>query len=165
MPKTSTQEDRFIKRLDTSLLLPGPNNDYRGPRIAVWFLFAYNVIATGRSLIHIFAADSGAQSIATMNVHVEGGKNIIALLAQYGAEQLLMAFLIWIVLWRYRILVPLAIGEVALEQLARILTGQLKPLETLHTPPGAIGSDILFPIALLMLFLSLIPRAVSHTKD
>ncbi|MBY0357865.1 MAG: hypothetical protein K2W82_07675 [Candidatus Obscuribacterales bacterium] len=147
--------------MNISALLPKPRNNYRGPRFAVWFLLIYNIVATGRSLIHIFAADSGAQSIATMNVQVAGGQNIIALLAQYGDQQLLMAMVIWVVLWRYREFVPLMIAEVTIEQLARILVGHLKPLQTLHTAPGAIGSDILFPVALIMLILSLQIKAES----
>ena len=38
-----------------------------------------------RSGIHMFAPDSGAQSIAGMDVHVTGGLNIIALLALWAA--------------------------------------------------------------------------------
>jgi len=72
-----------------------------------------------------------------------------------------MAVVIWIVLWRYREFVPLMIAEVTLEQLARILVGQMKPLQTVHTAPGAIGSDILLPIALVMLILSLQIKAES----
>lgn len=140
-----------------SLLLPASLNNYGGPKIAVFYLAAYNLAGTVRSLIHIFAPDSGAQSIATMNVQVEGGKNIIGMLAQLGIEQLMMALLIWIVLWRYRVFVPLAIAETAIEQAARIGCGHLKPLETVHTPPGAIGSDIMLPVALIFLFISIIP--------
>ena len=145
-----------MKRLDVALLLPPARNDYSGPRVAVWFLVLANVVGTARSLIHILTADSGAQSIAHMSVHVAGGQNIIALLAQWGGAQLLMALVIWVVLWRYRVLVPLMIGEVALEQLVRIVIGQYKPLLTTGTPPGSYGSWILLPLAVLMLAVALL---------
>lgn len=151
-----------MKRPAFSLLLPACLNNYQGHSIAVCYLVAYNLIGTARSLIHIFAPDSGAQSIATMNIHVDGGNNIIGLLAQLGTEQLMMALVIWIVLLRYRIFIPIMIAETAIEQLARICTGHLKHLETMHTPPGAVGSQILLPIALIFLAISMIPARRSE---
>ncbi|CAF2497937.1 unnamed protein product [Rotaria sp. Silwood2] len=143
-------------RIDFSMLFPAACNNYAGPNIAVWFLIFINTVGTVRSLIHIFFRDSGAQSIATMNLNVSGSKNIVALLGQWGGGQLIMAFIIWIVLWRYREFVPLMIAEIAIEQFIRIAIGRSKPVTTVHTPPGRTGSMILLPIATIMLIISLI---------
>jgi hypothetical protein len=62
---------------------------------------------TGRSLIHLLLPDGGAQSIATINVHVAGGANIVAMFGQWGAIQLLLAGLLWVLLLRWRGLTPL----------------------------------------------------------
>ncbi len=61
---------------DPRLLLPRAADRYVGPAIALWFLAAYNVVGTARSLIHVLAPDSGAQSIATMDTSVAGGPNM-----------------------------------------------------------------------------------------
>jgi hypothetical protein len=122
----------------------------------VGFLAVYNLVGTVRSLIHILAPDSGAQSIATMDTSVAGGPNIIAMLAQWGGAQLLMALFIWIVLWRYRALVPLMIGASMLDNVGRILIGHLKPLVTMGTPPGDL-SWVAAPLCAVFLVAALMP--------
>jgi hypothetical protein len=145
-----------------SLLLPADARRYRGLPAPVWILVLYNVAATARSVIHMLAPDGGAQTIAGLDVRVEGGQNLIALFGQWGVEQLLIALITWIVLWRYRGLVPLMLSVATLDQLLRILVGQLKPIVSASTPPGAIGSWLLLPVILLVTTLSLIPR---HARE
>src|SRR5580693_1006481 len=137
-----------------SRLLPGDPETFRGPTWTAGVLAAVNVIGTARSLIHIAAPDSGAQSIASMDTHVAGGDNIVALLAQWGGGQLLEAGVIWVVLWRYRGLVPLMLGVVTAEQALRVGIGTSKPLVTARTPPGALSWGLL-PAAAVALIASL----------
>ncbi len=141
---------------DPRLLLPRAADRYVGPAIALWFLAAYNVVGTARSLIHVLAPDSGAQSIATMDTSVAGGPNMIALLAQWGGAQLLMAIAIWIVIWRYRGLVPLALLFCAVDNVHRVVIGLAKPLTTVGTPPGSL-SWVVAPLCVVVLLLSLLP--------
>ena len=138
-------------------LLPRDATRFRGPRGPVVFLAAFNVVATARSLIHILAPDSGAQSIASMNTRVAGGRNIVGLLGQWGGGQLLESLLIWGVLGKYRGLVPLMLATITLEQGLRIGIGQLKPLQTEHAPPGALSWGML-PLAAAALAWSVSPR-------
>jgi hypothetical protein len=145
-----------VTRPDVRRLLPRRLDRYTGPRLALWLLAAYNVIGTVRSLIHIVAPDSGASSIAGMDVTVAGGENAIALLAQWGGAQLLMALMIWLVLWRYRGLVPLMVLGSMLDNVLRVAIGLDKPLVTVHTPPGAV-SWILVPALAVLLVVSLMP--------
>jgi hypothetical protein len=147
-----------VKRPSLSLLMPADTASYRGPRFIVYFLAAYNAVGTVRSLIHIGAPDSGAQSIATMDVDAKSGQNVIAMLGQWGGAQLLMAAMIWVVLWRYRGLVPLMIAGVLAEQVLRVVVGEFKPIVSSRTPPGAL-SRIMLPLALVVLVLALIPRS------
>ncbi len=143
-----------------SRLLPGDPETFRGPKWTAGVLAAVNVIGTARSLIHIAAPDSGAQSIASMDTHVKGGKggaggqNIVALLGQWGGAQLLEAGVIWVVLARYRGLVPLMLGVVTAEQALRVGIGRFKPLVTAHTPPGAL-SKVVLPASAVALAMSL----------
>jgi hypothetical protein len=140
-----------------SRLFPGDATTFRGPKWTAVMLAAVNAAGTARSLIHIIAPDSGAQSIASMDTEVTGGKNIVALLGQWGGAQLLEAGLIWVVLWRYRGLVPLMLGVVTAEQALRVGIGRFKPLATAHTPPGAL-SRALLPASAAALAMSLNER-------
>ncbi len=137
-----------------SRLLPGNVTRFGGPGWTAGTLVALNAAGTVRSLIHMLAPDSGAQSIASMDTHVKGGDNIVALLGQWGGAQLLEAGVIWIVLCRYRGLVPLMLGVVTAEQLLRVGIGMAKPLVTVRTPPGAL-SWALLPVAAAALAMSL----------
>ena len=48
---------------------------------------AYLVFITTRSLIHLLLPGGGAQSIASIDVQVAGGSNIVAMFGQWGAIQ------------------------------------------------------------------------------
>jgi predicted signal transduction protein with EAL and GGDEF domain len=128
---------------------------YTGPKVPFYFLILIAVISTVRSLIHIFAADGGAHSIAGISVNVAGGTNIIAMFAQWGASQLILALVYWFVILRYRSLTPLMLAVIVLEQLLRMGAGNLKPLEIAAPPPGALGSQIVLPLAAVALVWSL----------
>jgi hypothetical protein len=141
-----------------SMLVPADTASYRGSRFILYFLAVYNAVGTVRSLIHICAPDSGAASIATMQVEGKSGRNVVAMLGQWGGAQLLMAALIWVVLWRYRGLTPLMVAAVLAEQVLRVVVGELKPIASTRTPPGAL-SRVILPVAFLVLVLALIPRS------
>jgi hypothetical protein len=69
----------------------------------------------------------------------------------WGSSQLLLALLMGVVGLRYRRLIPLVWVLVALEYLGRIVIGQMKPIPTEGTAPGAMGNIPLLVIALVML--------------
>ena len=141
--------------MDCSRLLPRVTEEYTGPRLAYYFLVLVASVSTIRSLIHILSFDGGAYSIARIEVAVEGGPNIIAMFAQWGASQLLLAMAYWLVIVRYRFLVPMALASVVAEQARRIVVGQLKPLQVIAPPPGAVGSLVLLPLSIVVFALSL----------
>ncbi len=152
-----------MKAYSFGQLFPRNTADYFGPRTIVVILVILNLVGTVRSCIHIFAPDSGAESIAGMDVTVDGGSNIIALLAQWGGAQLLESIIIWVVLVRYRGLVPFMMLIVTLEQIFRTLIGDFKPLTSTHTPPGAIATNLLLPICVLAFIASLYVRRQFRT--
>lgn len=144
-------------------LVPQDVTTFRGPGWTAGALAAINAVGTVRSLIHMLAPDSGAQSIASMDTEVTGGGNIVSLLAQWGGAQLLESGVIWIALWRYRGLIPLMLGVVTAEQLLRVAIGTSKPLTTEHKPPGAL-SRVLLPAAAATLAISLTePQAATDS--
>jgi len=141
--------------MDWTRLFPAIDKDYTGAKIPFYFLILIAIVSTIRSLIHVFAPDGGANSIAGIDVAVQGGANIVAIFAQWGALQLLLALFYWLAILRYRFLVPAMLAVIVIEQLFRMGAGQVKPLEIANPPPGAIGSEILLPIAIVAFLWSL----------
>ena len=142
---------------NVSRLLPPDPTNYLGAMIAFWLTALYLVVITVRSCIHLFSADGGAQSIATIDTNVAGGNNIIAVFGQWGATQLLLALLLWVLLLRYRGLLPLVILVLLVEPFFRALAGQLKPIETMGTAPGAALNWFAVPVLAVLLYLALCP--------
>ncbi len=140
-----------------SALLPRSPTRFDGPAAAWWFAAAYLSVLTVRSLIHVFAPDGGAGSIATIDVAVEGGANIVAMFGQWGAIQLLLAGLLWLLLLRYRGFVPLVLLVFLVEPVLREVAGRLKPIETIGTAPGAALNLLVIPVLALTLWWSLCP--------
>jgi len=142
--------------MDWSRLFPKIEKNYTGSKIPFYFLILIASVSTIRGLIHIFAPDGGANSIAGIDVSVQGGVNIVAIFAQWGALQLLLALIYWLAIFRYKFLVPAMLAVVVIEQLIRIGAGLLKPLEIASPPPGAIGSAMLLPITMFVFLWSLV---------
>jgi hypothetical protein len=136
-------------------LLPRADDPYSGSRWSLGFLILVTVMSTARSLIHLLAPDGGAHTIAGITLDVAGGPNIVALFSQWGASQLVLACLQWVVVLRYRFLVPAMLAIIVLEQLLRILAGRLKPLILDSPPPGAYGTYVVLGLALIFLAIEL----------
>ena len=144
-------------RPSPAALLPADPAAYDGPRLAVWGAVAWLCVITVRSFIHLLAPDGGAHSIATIDVAVAGGPNIVALFGQWGAIQLLLAGLLWVLVLRWRGLVPLTLAVFVAEPCLRGLAGHLKPITTMGTAPGAALNWMVLPLLAVLLWLSLCP--------
>ncbi len=134
------------------------SNHYQGAKLAKWFFVFVTAVTLVRSLIHIFAPDGGAQSIATIpltDFTANGAAAVIHIFALWGLSQLLFGLLYAVVLWRYQNLIPLMYLFIAIEYTGRLLIAVAKPFETSGTAPGAIGNYVMIPLALVMLVLSL----------
>lgn len=136
-------------------LLPTEVHTYRGDPWVTKFYVCLSLVITFRSLVHVFRKDGGANSIAGIDLDVEGGQNIVAIFAQWGLEQLLLAGLAWLALFRYRGLIPLILLINLLDNIGRILIGRSKPLKIDKPPPGAYGQVIILPFLALALWRSL----------
>lgn len=122
----------------------------------------YLNLITARSLLHFLLPDGGASRIATFDTSGAAGANIIAIFGQWGAIQLLLAALLWVLIIRYPGLIPLALVVFALEPLLRGLAGHLKPVVTIGTAPGVVLNWVVVPVLLIAFWLSLCP-ATSRT--
>jgi hypothetical protein len=126
--------------------------------VPYWFLVAVAAISTVRSLIHLLAPDGGAHSIAGIVLESESGVDVVAVFAQWGASQLVLAIVYWVAILRYRMLTPLMLAIIFVEQMLRLLAGTLKPLAVAAPPPGAYYTYVLLPAAAVMLVWSLRAR-------
>lgn len=138
-------------------LLPDRIDRYDGHPLAVWLFVPITVVTIGRSLVHVFKADGGAQSIATIPLDAMtsgGAEAVVTLFALWGLSQLLIGLFYFVVLLRYRGLIPLMALAMLVEYLGRMLIGMAKPIPSLETPPGVIGNYLMILLASVMLGLS-----------
>ncbi len=139
-----------------SILLPAKiDNVIRGTKIPFYIFALYAIVSTVRSCIHLLSPDGGAGTIAGMDLSVAGADGIIFAFALWGSSQLLFALIQLLTVIRYRSLIPFMWLILALEVLLRELVGAMKPVTFAHTPPGAIGNQIILPLAVVMLVWSL----------
>ena len=134
------------------------NNNYKGRKIALYLFYLFTVITIIRSLIHMFAPDGGAQTIATIPLDSfsnEGASAVILIFSLWGLSQLIMGMFYVIVCLRYKSLIPLMYLFIVFEYVMRLILGVLKPIETTGTAPGAIINFIFPPLVIILFLLSL----------
>ncbi|MEZ4637022.1 MAG: hypothetical protein R2856_19065 [Caldilineaceae bacterium] len=81
-----------------SLFPQTANNDYRGAPLAKWIFVFLTAVTLVRSLIHIFAADGGAQSIATIPLSdftASGAAAVIGMFALWGCRNCCLVCSTW----------------------------------------------------------------------
>lgn len=143
-----------MKPILATLLPPVADNKIRGMKLPVYVFTVIAFISTIRSFIHLLAPDSGAGSIAGVDLSA-GASGIIFAFALWGSAQLVYSCVQLAVAFRYRSLVPFMYVLLMLETVLRELAGRMKPVVFAHKPPGAIGDYIVLPLSILMLIFSL----------
>jgi hypothetical protein len=143
-----------MRDLLETLLPARADNTIRGSKLPFYVFILIAVIGTVRSFIHLLAPDGGAGSIAGMDLAVAGADGIVFAFALWGSAQLIYALLQWLVILRYRSLIPLMWAVQILETLLREFVGHTRPVVFVHTPPGAIGNSIYLPLSVVMLTLA-----------
>ncbi len=145
-------------KVNLERLLPKDPSTYRGPKLVRILTGLYMVIIVARSCIHLFTPDGGAHSIAGVNVSVAGGNNIVAMFHQWGAIQLILVGLLYVLFFRYPGLTPLILFALAMDPIMRWVAGQMKHLVTVGTPPGAALNWPSFFLLVVLLIASLIEK-------
>lgn len=117
-----------------------------------------SIITIIRSLIHIISPDGGAGSIAGIPLSqysMEASQTIIFMFALWGISQLIIGlFYIYVLIIKPN-LIPIMLLSLTLEYSLRLIIGQLKPIFTTHTAPGAYGNYIMIPLSIILFLLSI----------
>jgi hypothetical protein len=145
-------------KFDIKELLPKDPTKFEGFRAVRIVTAIYLLVMVVRSCIHLFAADGGAQSIAGIDTSVEGGNNIIAIFHQWGAIQLILAVLLFVLFFRYPGFTPLILLTLALDPVMRFTAGQMMSLTSTGTPPGEALNAASFYLLALLFIASLIKK-------
>ena len=141
-------------------VLPSNTAAFNGFPVIRWLTVPFLVVAIVRSCVHLFSADGGAQSIAGIDIAVEGGNNIVALFHQWGAIQLILAVVLAVLFARYPGLTPLVLLALVADPVLRDIAGQIMPVTSTTTPPGAALNAPVFVAVLALFVASLAERKI-----
>ena len=145
-------------KFDIKELLPKNPTKFEGFRAVRIVTAIYLLVMVVRSCIHLLAADGGAQSIAGIDTSVEGGNNIIAIFHQWGAIQLILAVLLFVLFFRYPGFTPLILLTLALDPVMRFIAGQMMSLTSTGTPPGEALNGAAFCLLALLFIATLMKK-------
>ena len=145
-------------------VLPSNTAAFNGFPVIRWLTVPFLLVAIVRSCVHLFSADGGAQSIAGIDIAVEGGNNIVALFHQWGAIQLILAVVLAVLFARYPGFTSLVLLALVADPVLRDIAGQIMPVTSTTTPPGAALNAPVF-IAVLALFVASLAERKSPRKS
>ncbi len=86
------------------------NNNFKGYRISLWAFVLFTALMTWRSIIHMFFEEYGLHEIANV-IELEGNPDPMPLIyiffSVWGLAQTIFCIVCWVVITRYRSLIPL----------------------------------------------------------
>ena len=109
--------------------------------------------------LELISVNGGANSIAGIDISVEGGDNIVAIFHQWGAMQLLLVLLLYVLFFKYPGLTPLIALTLVIEPIFRLISGKIMPVTTEGTPPGESLNGASFYVLAVLFIASLIEKA------
>ena len=146
-------------------LLPSPaDNIYRGSRIAFWFFIAFVCLMTWRSVIHMFFEEYGMHDIANF-IALSGNPDPMPLIYMFfslwGLAQLIFCGICWVVILRYKSLIPLMFIFWLVEWSIRLFVYPVMEksvvddgIYTNGMTPGASGAPYIVFLLIIFLLLS-----------
>ena len=143
-------------------LLPArADNDYRGRRLALWFLA---VVLLAKGAIGVNSIVSGQKVASTadgipLDTFTPGAaQTVVSLFGLLGVSHVVVVLLGVVVFVRYRALVPLLFALLLVEQLAKRAFTWLMPVPRTGQPPGPFVILGILALTVAGLVLSLWPR-------
>ena len=147
-------------------LLPSPaDNIFRGNKVSLLFFIAFVCLMTWRSIIHMFFEPYGMHEIANLIV-LNGNPDPMPLIylffSLWGFAQLIFCGVCWIVILRYKSLIPLMLVFWLIEWSGRLFLYPLIGKATLESgiysnanTPGVEGAPYVTILLVIFLILSL----------
>ncbi len=134
------------------------DNTYRGHRLALWLFAVLVLMKGGIGLGTIFNGRSAAISADGIPLDTftpAGEQAFVSLFAAWGLSQLMLNLIGFVVLVRYRAMVPFMFALLLLEHLSRKLIFWILPIATTGTPPGFFINLVFVAVMIVGLVLSL----------
>lgn len=136
------------------------DNRFSGHKISLYVFYLLTALTLWRSQHHLFAADGGAQSIATIPLDTfteAGAQAVIGVFGLWGLSQLIIGIIYLIVSLKYRAMIPMMYLLMMAEYIVRATYFPVfKQIPTTGTAPGAAGNVPLVIISAVMLAFSII---------
>ena len=138
----------------TRLLPRVIDNNYQGPKIALYFFIIFMIVNTWRSFVHFLAEDAGINSIANI-ITFEGNPdpdNLINLFGSlWGEMQVLLCLISWIVIFRYKAFIPFFYLIWLLEWILRVgVVGKIHSLEPIYQTGITPGQEYAWIVLVLL---------------
>ena len=152
-------------KINFKLLLPTELSSYVGYRMVRITIALYLKVIIGRSSIHLFSSDGGANGIAGIDISVEGGDNIVAIFHQWGATQFILALFISLLFFRYPGMTPLIVLTLAVEPVMRFIAGQIKSVTADGVPPGESLNGLSFVLLAVLFIASVLEKRTAKNPD
>jgi len=144
------------------------DNHFKGYKISLWGFIAFMILMTWRSIIHMLFEQHGIHEIANVSV-ISGDPDpmlvIYRFFSLWGFAQLIFCLVCWVVIFRYRSLIPfmylLWLFEWSFRTFGYPLIREdiaLQGIYTVGVTPGVVGAPFITFILVILFILSLIQK-------
>ncbi|MEO8218887.1 MAG: hypothetical protein ABI718_17570 [Acidobacteriota bacterium] len=143
------------------------DNSNHGPRIALWL---FGLVALAKSAMSVnlifngYVVATTADGVPLDTYPLAAARTIVALFAIWGLAHLLLSLICFLVLVRYRSIVPFMFLLLVVEHLSRKLILQFVPVIRAGHPPAFAFNLALLSLMILGLGLSLWSPAGSNSR-
>ena len=146
------------------------DNNFQGHQFAMWGFILFTLLMSWRAIIHMLFEQYGFHQIANFQV-ISGDPDPMLLIYRFfslwGFAQLIFCIVCWIVIFRYRALIPLMyllwIFEWAFRTFGYPLIREEIAVQGLYTygmTPGSVGAPFISIILLVLFGLSIFKNKV-----
>ena len=140
-------------------------NEFKGSRISLWAFIFFTVLMTGRSIAHFLFPEYAFHEIANFAL-ISGQPDPMVLFYRlfslWGLAQFIFCLVCWLVIFRYRALIPIMYLFWLIEWVARMAlhmisaSGNAPPGTYISgAPPGVTLAPLVVGLLFILFFLSL----------
>ena len=144
------------------------DNNFNGQKIAFWGFILFTLLMTWRSIVHMLFEKYGFHEIGNF-ISIEGNADPMVLIYRFfslwGFAQLIICLICWIVIFRYRALIPLMyllwLFEWSFRAFGYPLIREditIQGIYTVGATPGEVGAPFAAFLLMILFSLSLIQK-------